>query len=159
MATSRSRATLLSLVAAASLLPSTSWAFDCKDIAAGKVQYNFGKLAGPHVVHWSEDDAGHEKTYKYNFTIDICDKLKWHTGGSLATECHHGARGKSSSECLCPSTAIKPLATALKHELTQDHSLRYSRRVRLWDRKLHDTAHRHRRNVHILQWTQHGCQI
>lgn len=79
-------------MAAASLLPSTSWAFDCKDIAAGKVQYNFGKLAGPHVVHWSEDDAGHEKTYKYNFTIDICDKLKWHTGGSLATECHHGAR-------------------------------------------------------------------
>jgi len=30
--------------------------------------------------------------YKYNFTLDICQKLAWHKGGSLATECHHGTR-------------------------------------------------------------------
>lgn len=99
MAPSRSRTTLLPLLAVALLLPSTSWAFACNEITAGDVDYNFAKLAGPHVVHWTEDDTAHEKTYKYNFTIDLCDKLKWHKGGSLATECHHGARGMSSPGC------------------------------------------------------------
>lgn len=45
------------------------------------------------MVHWKEEEIQHEMLYKYNFTVDICDKLKWHKGGSLATECHHGARG------------------------------------------------------------------
>jgi hypothetical protein len=52
-----------------------------------------GELAGPHVVHWQNQDDELEMLHKYNFTVDICDKLKWHKGGSLATECHHGARG------------------------------------------------------------------
>jgi hypothetical protein len=92
MAPSRSWTTFLSTLALASLIPST-WAFDCKDVAADKVHFNLGKLAGPHVVHWQREDLETEYKYKYNFTIDICDKLKWHKGGSLATECHHGARG------------------------------------------------------------------
>lgn len=57
------------------------------------MHYNFGKLAGPHVVHWQEEIADIDMQFKYNFTLDICDKLKWHKGGSQATECHHGARG------------------------------------------------------------------
>ncbi|KAF2828206.1 hypothetical protein CC86DRAFT_465942 [Ophiobolus disseminans] len=92
MAPSRSRTALLSTLAVASLLPSASWAFDCKDVGADSVHFNLGKLAGPHVVHWVDEDIGRELQWKYNFTIDICDKLKWHKGGSLATECHHGTR-------------------------------------------------------------------
>jgi len=76
------------------VLPSTG-AFDCKDVAADKVHFDLGKLAGPNVVHWQTEYPELEMQYKYNFTIDICDKLKWHKGGSLATECHHGARGMS----------------------------------------------------------------
>jgi hypothetical protein len=93
MAPSRSRITLLPLLAVASIFPSASWAFDCKDVAASDVHFNLGKLAGPHVVHWKDEDLEHEMLYKYNFTVDICSKLKWHKGGSAATECHHGARG------------------------------------------------------------------
>ncbi|EAT90530.1 autophagy-related protein [Parastagonospora nodorum] len=92
MAPSRPRASLLPFLAVASLLPSTAWAFDCKDVAASGVHFNLGKLGGPHVVHWKDEDLAHEMLYKYNFTVDICDKLKWHKGGSLATECHHGSR-------------------------------------------------------------------
>lgn len=97
MSPSRSRASLLPFLAVASLLPSTAWAFDCKDVAASGVHFNLGKLGGPHVVHWKDEDLAHEMLYKYNFTVDICDKLKWHKGGSLATECHHGSRGM----CYC----------------------------------------------------------
>jgi hypothetical protein len=92
MAPSRSRRTLFSTLAVASLLPS-ALAFDCKDVAADKVHFNLGKLAGPNVVHWQTEYPELEMQYKFNFTIDICDKLKWHKGGSAATECHHGARG------------------------------------------------------------------
>jgi len=82
----------LPLLAAASLLPSVSWAFDCKEIAASGVHFDLSKLGGPHVVHWQDNDDMHEMLYKYNFTVDICQKLQWHKGGSQATECHHGAR-------------------------------------------------------------------
>ncbi|KAF2124664.1 autophagy protein-like protein Atg27 [Dothidotthia symphoricarpi CBS 119687] len=91
MAPSRSQTSLLSLLAASALLPLSSWAFDCNDIAAQGVHFNLGKLGGPHMVHWKEEDLGHDVMYKYNFTLDICNVLKWHKGGSLATECHHGA--------------------------------------------------------------------
>jgi hypothetical protein len=30
--------------------------------------------------------------YKYNFTINLCEALKWQKGGSPATECHQGSR-------------------------------------------------------------------
>jgi hypothetical protein len=93
MAPSRSRSTLLPLLAVAALLPSSAWAFDCKEIVASKVQFNLGKLAGPRIVHWKDEDLGNEVLYKHNFTLDFCGKLKWHKGGSLDTECHHGARG------------------------------------------------------------------
>lgn len=93
MAPSRSRTSLFPLLALASLLPAASWAFDCKDVAASGVHFDLGKLAGPHVVHWKDEDLAHEMLYKYNFTVDICQKLQWHKGGSQATECHHGARG------------------------------------------------------------------
>lgn len=92
MAPSRSRASLLSLFAVTSVLPQLAWAFDCKDILADGTHFNFKELGGPHVVHWKEEDLSHEMMYKYNFTIDLCDSLKWHKGGSLATECHHGSR-------------------------------------------------------------------
>jgi|TARA_R110002003_G_scaffold1035_2_gene22075 hypothetical protein len=61
---------------------------------ADRQHFDLSKLGGPHVVHWKEEDLAHDMLYKYNFTLNICDKLKWHKGGSLATECHHGARGK-----------------------------------------------------------------
>lgn len=74
-------------------LPALSWAFDCKEILASKTNFNFEKLGGPHVLHWEEEpDIDHLLQYKYNFTLDICQKLAWHKGGSLATECHHGTR-------------------------------------------------------------------
>jgi hypothetical protein len=92
MAPSRSRAPLLSLLALASLLPQSAWAFDCKDILADGTHFNFKELGGPHVVHFEESDLQHELKWKYNFTVDLCDSLKWHKGGSLATECHHGSR-------------------------------------------------------------------
>lgn len=37
-------------------------------------------------------DTDHDLLFKYNFTLDLCHSLKWHKGGSLATECHHGTR-------------------------------------------------------------------
>lgn len=92
MAPSRSRSVLLPLLAIAAVLPQAAWAFDCKDIAAQGVHFNFKELGGPHMVHWKEDDLDHEISYKYNFTIDLCNALKWHKGGSTATECHHGSR-------------------------------------------------------------------
>jgi hypothetical protein len=92
MAPPRSRAPLLSILALASLLPYSASAFDCKDILADGAHFNFKELGGPHVVHYQESDLTKELEWKYNFTIDICNSLKWHKGGSLATECHHGAR-------------------------------------------------------------------
>jgi hypothetical protein len=103
MAPSRSRTALFSLLAAASLLPSAVWAFDCKDVAASGVHFNLGELGGPHVVHWKNEDLELEMLHKYNFTVDICNKLKWHKGGSLATECHQGAR---SMFMLLPSSWV-----------------------------------------------------
>jgi len=93
MAPSRSRTPLLSLLALSSLLPQAAWAsFDCKDILADGAHFNFKELGGPHVVHWQESDLAKELEWKYNFTLDICNSLKWHKGGNLASECHHGAR-------------------------------------------------------------------
>ena len=106
MAPSRSRTTFLSLLAAAPLLLSTSWAFDCKEIAASGVHFDLSKLAGPHVVHWQDNDNAHEMLYKYNFTVDICQKLQWHKGGSQATECHHGARGMFTNPNVAMETAM-----------------------------------------------------
>ncbi|KAF1844406.1 autophagy protein-like protein Atg27 [Cucurbitaria berberidis CBS 394.84] len=92
MGRSRSRASLVPLLAVSSLLSHFAWGFDCKDIVAQKVQFHFEKLGGPHVVHWQEEDIEHEMLYKYNFTLDICNSLKWQKGGSAATECHQGSR-------------------------------------------------------------------
>lgn len=83
---------LLPLLAAAVVLPQSAWAFECKNIVAQGQQFNLEKLGGPHVVHWQQENAELEALIKYNFTIDLCNSLKWHKGGSLATECHHGAR-------------------------------------------------------------------
>jgi hypothetical protein len=92
MAPSRPRAPLLSILALTSLLPYSAYAFDCKDILADGAHFNFKELGGPHVVHYQESDIAKELEWRYNFTIDICNSLKWHKGGSAATECHHGAR-------------------------------------------------------------------
>src|SRR4051812_30938802 len=92
MAPSRSPTSFLSLLAASSLLPLASWGFDCKDIAAQGVHFNLGELGGPHVVHWKEEDSDHGVLYKYNFTLDLCNTLQWHKGGSRATECSPGTR-------------------------------------------------------------------
>jgi hypothetical protein len=92
MAPSRSHVSLLSLFALTSLLPQSAWAFDCKDILAEGAHFNLKELGGPHVVHWEETDLEKELKFKYNFTLDICNPLKWHKGGSHDTECHHGAR-------------------------------------------------------------------
>lgn len=92
MAPSRSRAPFLSLLAITSLLPQSAWGFDCADIVVSGKHFNFKELGGPHVVHYKEEDLAHELAFKYNFTIDLCDSLKWHKGGSLATECHHGTK-------------------------------------------------------------------
>ncbi|EOA85442.1 type II membrane protein [Exserohilum turcicum] len=92
MAPSRPRASLLSLLALTPFLPHSAWAFDCKDILADGAHFNFKDLGGPHVVHWEESEIEKELKFKYNFTLDICNPLKWHKGGSLDTECHHGAR-------------------------------------------------------------------
>jgi hypothetical protein len=143
MAPSRSHTTLLPLLAAASFFPSASWAFDCKDIAASGVHFNLGELAGPHVVHWKNEDIELELLHKYNFTIDICDKLKWHKGGSLATECHHGARGMFSYAALLLSPRIMFL-----HRLTQIPSLRNPRDCQSRSRpELDHNTNRYRRNL------------
>ncbi|KAG9191566.1 hypothetical protein G6011_10300 [Alternaria panax] len=92
MAPPPSRAPLLAMLALVCMLPHSADAFDCKDILADGVHFNFKELGGPHVVHYQESDVTKELEWKYNFTIDICNSLKWHKGGSLATECHHGAR-------------------------------------------------------------------
>lgn len=92
MAPSRSRASLLSLLALTSFLPHAAWTFECDNILADGTHFNFKELRGPHVVHWEESDIEKELKFKYNFTLDICNPLKWHKGGSLDTECHHGAR-------------------------------------------------------------------
>ena len=91
MAPSRSHASLLSLLALTSFLPQAAQAFDCNNILADGTHYNFKELGGPHVVHWEESELDKELKFKYNFTLDICHPLKWHKGGSLDTECHHGA--------------------------------------------------------------------
>ena len=85
MAPSRSQTSLLSLLAATSLLPLQAWAsFECKDMGTQGAHFNFEKLGGPHVVHWQEDDLEHDFEYKYNFTLDLCKPLK--------SKCHNGAR-------------------------------------------------------------------
>ncbi|KAJ6192390.1 autophagy-related protein 27 [Bipolaris maydis] len=116
MAPSRSRASLLSLLAATTLLPQTAWAFDCKDILADGAHFNFKELGGPHTVHWEESDLEKELKFKYNFTLDICNALKWHKGGSLDTECHHGARVCAIREMVDlskeNSTSITPIDIA-----------------------------------------------
>lgn len=43
-------------------------------------------------MHWEQENTEYETLAKYNFTVDLCNSLKWHKGGSLATECHHGTR-------------------------------------------------------------------
>jgi hypothetical protein len=92
MAPPQSRVPLLSILALTSLLPYSACAFDCKDILADGAHFNFKELGGPHIVHYQESDLTKELEWKYNFTVDICNSLKWHKGGGLATECHHGAR-------------------------------------------------------------------
>ncbi|KAJ4376695.1 type II membrane protein [Didymella sp. IMI 355093] len=85
MAPSRSQTTVLSLLAATSILPLQAWAsFECKDMGTQGTHFNFEKLGGPHVVHWKEEDVEHDMEYKYNFTLDLCKALK--------SECHNGAR-------------------------------------------------------------------
>lgn len=92
MAPSRSRSSPFLLLGVASILSHSTWAFDCKDVPAQGVHFNFQKLGGPHTVHWQEQDTFHEVSYKYNFTVDLCNSIKWHKGGSEATECPHGTR-------------------------------------------------------------------
>ena len=85
MAPSRPQASLLSLLAATSLLPLQAWAsFDCKDMGTQGTHFDFGKLGGPHVVHYTEEDVEHDMEYKYNFTLDLCKPLE--------SKCHNGAR-------------------------------------------------------------------
>ncbi|KAF2276841.1 uncharacterized protein EI97DRAFT_466954 [Westerdykella ornata] len=91
---SQPSSTLISLTTLSFLLlglPSPSSAFDCKDIVAGKVNFNFKDLGGPRIVHWDEDpDWAHETQYKYNFTIDICNKLP--LKGDKQRDCPSGTR-------------------------------------------------------------------
>ena len=64
MAPSRPQASLLSLLAATSLLPLQAWAsFDCKDMGTQGTHFDFGKLGGPHVVHYTEEDVEHERPW------------------------------------------------------------------------------------------------
>ncbi|KAF2864921.1 autophagy protein-like protein Atg27 [Massariosphaeria phaeospora] len=90
---STSSRSLLALSSLLLTLPSPSAAFDCAEIQAQSVKFDLSKLGGPHIVQWSPDpDLDAQVQLNYNFTLDICNKIKWHKGGSLATECHHGAR-------------------------------------------------------------------
>jgi hypothetical protein len=69
-----------------------SSAFDCKEIHAKGVDFNFKALGGPHIVHWEDDaDYVNQYQYKYNFTLDICNKLP---SGDPKTQCHAGTRSK-----------------------------------------------------------------
>ncbi|PVI00148.1 hypothetical protein DM02DRAFT_628775 [Periconia macrospinosa] len=80
---------LASLLTLSSLIPA-SWGMDCADILTNGVHFNLKELGGPHVVHWSETYPELGQTYNYNFTLDICNKLKWHKDGNKNTECTHG---------------------------------------------------------------------
>ena len=70
----------------------TSSAFSCKEVTAKNVNFDFKALGGPHVVHWEkEPDYENQNQYKYNFTLDICNKLP---SGDPKTQCHAGTRSK-----------------------------------------------------------------
>ncbi|KAF2010829.1 hypothetical protein BU24DRAFT_444079 [Aaosphaeria arxii CBS 175.79] len=67
--------------------PSTAW--DCKDVLADSVKFNFGQLAGEHVVHWEADSDWDALTQSsYNFTLNLCQKLDT----KPAVHCHPGTR-------------------------------------------------------------------
>lgn len=112
MAPSRSRNVILPLLAAG-LLPQSAWSFECKNIVAQGQQFNLEKLGGPHIVHWEQENTDLEALVKYNFTIDLCNALKWHKGGSSATECHHGARVCALREIIDLNSANSSMVTPI----------------------------------------------
>lgn len=68
-------------------LPSPATAFDCKDIVAQTVRFDLGKLAGPRSVFWEQPrDDDNNQQHKFNFTIDVCNKLSNDVG------CHTGTK-------------------------------------------------------------------
>lgn len=79
------------LLALAAILPS-SLAFACNEIVAKKQNFNFEKLGSPRVVHWT-DSLGEDMEARWNFTIDICNKLQRDKGVDKQHWCHDGARG------------------------------------------------------------------
>ncbi|PSN74224.1 hypothetical protein BS50DRAFT_478313 [Corynespora cassiicola Philippines] len=82
---------LLTLSSLLLLLPSPSFGFACNDILASGVHFDFTKLGGPHSVNWAQDaDLENQEQFKYNFTLDICNKLPHHKGRH--DECHSGTR-------------------------------------------------------------------
>lgn len=59
------------------------------------MSFDFKALGGPKVVHWEEaPDLDAQRQLKYNFTLDICNNLKWHKGATKETECHTGTRSE-----------------------------------------------------------------
>lgn len=120
MAPSRHRSLLLSLLASVPLFSLESWAFECSDIVAQGVHFDLSKLGGPHLVHYSETDNMHDMQYKYNFTLDLCNPLKWHKGGTAATECSHGTRVCGIREdinlAVDNNTAITPIDIAGRYK-------------------------------------------
>ncbi|KAJ4373376.1 type II membrane protein [Neocucurbitaria cava] len=93
----------------------------------GKVHFNLDKLGGPHVVHWQEEDSMHDMLYKYNATLDLCNSLKWHKGGSLATECHYGSRvcaiRETIDEASDNSSMITPIEIAGTYQTQAGRSM------------------------------------
>ena len=82
------------LLAALALLPSSLAAsFECKELIVKEQKFNFEKLGGPRVVHWKHIDEMESNEYRYNFTLDICNKLHRDKGVKKEEWCHDGVRG------------------------------------------------------------------
>jgi hypothetical protein len=81
------------LLALSVVLPSALASFACNDILAKGQHFNFEKLGGPRVVHWTDSDAREDMEYSWNFTLDMCNILKRDKGVDIQHWCHDGARG------------------------------------------------------------------
>lgn len=82
---------LLALITA--LSPSVV-GFECNNIVAKGQEFNFEKLGGPHVVHWTQAIPTADLELRHNFTLDICNKLQRDKGVEKQNWCHDGVRGR-----------------------------------------------------------------
>ncbi|KAF9734464.1 hypothetical protein PMIN02_004697 [Paraphaeosphaeria minitans] len=80
------------LLALSAILPSSLVALACNDILAKGQHFNLEKLGGPRVVHWTDSLGTEDMEARWNFTLDVCNKLQRDKGVDKENWCHDGAR-------------------------------------------------------------------